>query len=258
MRKSEKISALIAACLNGDQEERQNSLQILHFMEDGDVATAISKLERSESPSSRVLAADIAAQWKGDREQCLGLLDRLLDDSDANVVAAAATAFMHRKSDAVVGRLVNLAQSPEPVRSSVASALAMNYSHPESVLALQRLKQDPVDEVRQWVAIGLGFALLAGQEDVSEDLLGMCTDRDDETRGEALLALAEAGDVRVLPLVILELAASSNPSWAIDAARFLADKRLCEPLNSVRSKVTGNERWMKAHADAVAACCTGD
>ncbi|MBC3761275.1 HEAT repeat domain-containing protein [Quadrisphaera oryzae] len=155
------------------------------------------------------------------------------DDALADVVAALGLAHEPRAAEL----LLPLARAghPDPeVRCTVARALAGGVDveplRTEVVAALVPMTADPVDDVRDWACFALG--LDEADDPASRDALAArLDDPHEDTRDEALRALAATGDDRALAAAVVVL---SRPGpiglLHLEAAAELAHPALVAPL----------------------------
>lgn len=135
---------------------------------------------------------------------------------------------------AVLARTRSAAQT---VRLEAARAIPSCASHPEDERAIQALitlTADADDDVRDWATFGLGTQLDVDTPVVREALAARLEDPHDDTRAEAVVALAQRGDKRAFAPVLAELTSGCVGRLAVEAAKLLADDRLLGPLLDLR------------------------
>ena len=125
---------------------------------------------------------------------------------------------------------------------------------PETEAALIALSHDDDPDVREWATFGLSLQITyaEGSADpaVRDALLARLTDEDEATREEALLALAELRDERVIAPLIAELRSGAFTNRLIWAIGNLGDSRFCAGLQELR------EWWTdSAEVDRALAAC---
>jgi HEAT repeat protein len=84
-----------------------------------------------------------------------------------------------------------------------------------------------------------------------EALFERLTDSDDDTRGEAMVGLANRRDRRVVPAIAKELASDCVGSLAVEAAGIIAAPELHPELIALREWWDVNDRLL---VDAIQAC----
>jgi HEAT repeat protein len=239
-------------------EDRAKVLRLLHVTKHPNVGAEVWTLACSENAAERAAAADIAAQRDPAEDWPRPVLRRLLNDSDPDVIAAAATGLFYTSDSASLDVLRALGTSrAASVRDAIAFAFGNYQGQLAALNCLLQLKDDAEASVRISAVISLGIWLLAGDKRVVEALLSSCSDPDAECRGEAILALAESGEPSILPYVRNELAAPFQGCWAVDAAAYLADPSLCEPLQVLLSRLNEDDkmRFASSFNQALSACC---
>jgi HEAT repeat protein len=142
-------------------------------------------------------------------------LIKLLDDTDPEVVRAAAAGLGRAGDPRGSGPLFNLLQKNPSMRQSVLDAIAKSTSAPG--IAKLLAATDSVDLKRSLVS------LLRDTHDprVGNTFAGLLGDADPDIKQTSAEALAELGDPRAIP-ALLELAKSEDRTVALDALDGLA------------------------------------
>jgi HEAT repeat protein len=142
-------------------------------------------------------------------------LIKLLNDSDPQVVRAAAAGLGRAGDPRGSGPLFALLQKNPAMRQSVLDAIAKSTSAPGIAKLLD--STDSVDLKRSLVS------LLRDTHDprVVETFAKLTSDADPDIKQISALALAELGDARAVP-TLLELAKSTDRTTALDALDALA------------------------------------
>ncbi len=105
-------------------------------------------------------------------------------------------------------------------------------AHPDVVAALVAATRDEQAPIRDWATFGLG-QLEAQGDAVDDALLDRTSDPHVDTRAEALMALAQRRDERVIRHLQRELAGDQAGTLVLRAAGWLADPRLHDALVTV-------------------------
>ncbi len=105
---------------------------------------------------------------------------------------------------------------------------------PEAVNAMIRLTADPDDDVRNWACFGL-HQMSAESDEAREALAARLDDPHNDTRSEALSALADMGDERVIPRLMDLLSHDSVWTLEVEAAGLIADERLYPLLKRIET-----------------------
>jgi hypothetical protein len=160
----------------------------------------------------------------------------LASETDARVVAETVVA-LGKAWDKQAARLildhVRVDHPDGDVRLAIARSLPNGVERDTPcrdavIQALITLTSDEDSDVRDWACFGLGQLSTASPE-VQEALAARLTDPDDDTRCEALLALAKTGDSRAGTAVQERLVAdAAEPRFLLEvrAAAELADPKL--------------------------------
>ncbi len=106
-----------------------------------------------------------------------------------------------------------------------------------AVGALIELSRDSHSLVRDWATFGIGQQTSLDSTEIREALLERGEDDDPVVRGEALMGLAQRQDLRVVPLIHRELCGEFHGSWAVEAAKMMADMSFYTPLLSLHERL---------------------
>ena len=214
----------------------------------------------SPEPERREAAADILGQLGYSQDypfaqQSVPIIERLLADSDEEVLASALAAC-HYLGILDASVLVPFAaHSDQSVRFAAMQALT-GRSDPVSTGGLIALTRDSDNDVRNWATFGLGQMTDADNPDIREALLARVGDDDPEIRGEALVGLAKRGDRRALTPLAKELAGEFHGVWSVEAAAAFKDPSLASLLVELKQRLGDDEleRFGSEVDDAIAAC----
>lgn len=237
-------SHLIAKCyrLELDKAEPERnpeiSLGVVHYrggQEEFDLGLLYC---RSFDSLDRSVGAELLGQlgWSDVtfRDESLEVLIPLLKDPEPQVISSAAVALHHRSDSRVVAPLVKLAGHPDPlIRFGVAFGLLAQEA-PAAIDAIIQLSRDTDEDTRNWAMFGLGSQIETDTPEIRAALWVGLADANLEVRGEALLGLAERGDVRVVDALILEWEAGNVSRLSFEAAGKIADSRLIPRLVELR------------------------
>jgi HEAT repeat protein len=242
-----------------DPDTYWDYVMILHYRGTREVLEAARALSRDANPAARSLAADMLSRLGAGKhpfpvEAGDTLLQMLETETEPVVLRDIGVAFADMHDDRALEPLLRLQHHPDPdVRFGVARGLG-SAEGPEAEAALIALSRDPDADVREWATFGLGLQIIYAEGNVSsalrDALLARLTDEDDAPREEALLALAELRDERVIAPLIAELRSGAFTNRLIWAIGNLGDSRFCAGLQELRA-------WWHDRAEvdrALAAC----
>jgi HEAT repeat protein len=108
------------------------------------------------------------------------------------------------------------------------------------------LSTDEVAKVRSWATFGLGFVARGDLPKIREALVARLKDADHETRGEAILGLAERGDTRVNFAIQHELASDNLGSLALQAIEIMPSKSFIKLLQKWSLTNPGDDDILRA------------
>ena len=206
----------------------------------------VSKLTKSGEAKSRETAATILGQ-NGVKEklivsQCVDLLVGMIgQESDNGVLSSIAHAMGHLHDPRCIEALLLIKQHPDAdVRYAVVHGLS-SCEDMRAIKALITLTADQDRDVRNWATFGIGTMTETDSPEIREALLARLTEIDDEIRGEALVGLAQRGDLRIVAPLLQELKSHSPDvlrKWELIGAT--AD-------SIIRSAtISGDEKWLPA------------
>jgi hypothetical protein len=136
-------------------------------------------------------------------------------------------------------------------------AIAHWEKDPIAIELLVRLSADLDSDVRDWSCFGLG-QLEADSPSARDALAGRLADEDVDTRCEALVSLAQTGDIRAYQRLEQRLDQEDLWSLELEAAAELAHVRLYPKLLRIRKETTEdentNERFSSALENALMRC----
>ena len=209
----------------GDDEARWDAVRELHSRGDSATFEQASTWSSDSDPLLRALAADVLSQlgWNEDHpygQRSEDRLTALLDDDATQVVSAALTAMGHLGvgKTAKVCTLAN--HSEADIRYSVAYCLGTRADE-QSRATLITLSGDEDHEVRDWATFGLGTLCDNNSPAIRDALAARLTDKDEDTRCEAMVGLASRNDQRATEAVQNELQNDPVNRLAIEAAGLL-------------------------------------
>ncbi|MEL6716216.1 MAG: hypothetical protein AAFP86_20720 [Planctomycetota bacterium] len=198
----------------------------------------------SGSVALRGLAADVLGQLHPSAEsatfrgRCIETVVPLLDDEEPGVVGNAITALGHLRSRADDewdgAELLPFATHPdEGVRFAFCVALGGSpvERSPEVLDAFLALMEDEDDDIRDWTTFGAGVQCETLVDPrLTEALVRRLDDPHEETRVEAIHALALRGDARSAPPIDAYLASGEAPSPVFEAIAAAPDRRYVDAL----------------------------
>lgn len=230
-----------------DEHAAWQPINVLHHRGNRETFVAARELCESDDPRKQTWGIRILATL-GIPERCfpdesLSILIPLLErESDNDRIQEIAFALGHLEDARAVGPLARFKDHPNPdVRYSVVHGLLRR----EDDLAIRTLIELSVDEdsgVRDWATFGLGTQADADTLAIREALFDRLSDEDEDTRGEALLGLANRRDSRIIEPLLQELSGAlvrEHPSTlaaslVVQAAREIGDPCLCPALIALR------------------------
>jgi HEAT repeat protein len=214
----ENIDELFSVALTGNREDDAawKAVTELHHLGTREILDRALTLTRSTEAQHRARGADILGQLgclSKDPSKTFGperlqaLLLMLPEESDSEVLRAAIVALGHLGEPAGLHAILSFAKhSDEDVRYAVAWSLPRGLDDSEVIDTLLLLMRDSDSDVRDWATFGLGTQSDADSPLIRDALADRLHDADRDTREEAAAGLAKRRDLRVLPIVLDELA----------------------------------------------------
>jgi HEAT repeat protein len=225
-----------------DEDVAWEAVVMLHFRGTKEVFDAASHLCLSSCPQERTLGANILGQLGVPErtfpaESVKVLLALLETESDEDVLDAICIALGHIHDPTAIPALSRLKTHPSPtIRYAVVFGLLAFEQH-LAIKTLIELSRDPDELVRDWATFGLGSQIDTDTPEIRAALLARILDKDEVTRGEALVGLARRRDARIIEPLIKELAryrATEHGDYSLRAAEELADARLLPVLKKLK------------------------
>lgn len=224
------ILALITTALDKmDSEESDIALSELCAIGSLEVLEHAKLLGNSPISKERILATRILGQLENSKleSERFETLRKLLEsETDPEVLACVAASFFFFCKKEILPQLRALLHHKDArVRSGAFQGLSVLTDDPEDYLCALR-DEDP--EVYVIAALKISQRPVFDSEEIRDELLDIA--KEDTSCEEALLALAELGDLRTIPLIESKLEAEDMGLFAITAAARLGSKELLPGL----------------------------
>jgi HEAT repeat protein len=247
--KRHEVFDLLAECLEIENFDDSNSywscIYDLQYRPEPETFEACQTWTKSQRSKLRRAACGILGEL-GCQENLpfkassVPLLEKLLADADTHVIAAALFA-MGKLQIGNLELIFPLTRHPEPeVRHAVAYALLPRYE-PMANRMLIELSTDLETKVRDWATFGLGCESRDDIPEIREALAARLDDKDFETRGEAVLGLAQRKDPRVIATIQKELESDSIGTLILRAIEEMPQPSFIQPLERWLAKNPGDE-----------------
>ena len=225
-----------------DEKIAWDAVRALHWRGGLDVLERAKQLAESMCSRERRLGADLLGQLgvpeRANPDQCRSILrGMLIEDETAEVLRAVLVAVTHQNDIEAIPLAVGLSTHPDSeVRHGVVLALSIHHGHevPQAIETLIQLSNDSCGHVRDWATFALGTLIEIDTKQIRDALADRLSDPDFDTRGEALVGLAQRKDVRVIAALKLELESDCIGCLAIEAAEWIASSELYDLLVDLR------------------------
>ena len=248
------------------EEHDQHWALVRHFIDESGPQAALATARlwcASADADTRCAGLDVFGELgQSDPDLITELLEfvrpAVLSDN-CEVRWSAAVAMRYISDDRAAAVFLDLLFDPDDdVRCQAVYGLPLPHQddlpedHPV-VQGLLRAMEDPVDTVRDWATFGLG-QLSSDTPAIREALVRRVADPHEDTACEAIVALADRKDPRVVAILQDWLSRREVCNLVVEAAECIADPRLLPALLALKSQgwlVQGQETLLD---DAIAAC----
>ena len=248
--------ALVREALDAGSEDDKywDAVSILWYRANPETLHRARQLCSSPVAAERELGATMLGQLgvRSDamhEERLETLLTLLEAENDPNVLASTCFALGHLHDERANRPIIRLKDHPhKDVRYAVTHGLTVDLDE-AAIATLIELSTDEDSDVRDWAAFRLGNRESASQQ-VLDALAARVADEDGDTRAEAIVGLARNKDPRALePLIAnLDILNAGDQDWSdriegllYEAARELADPRLCPVLVKIKSTIPDDQ-----------------
>lgn len=233
------VDELVTAALTEpDEELAWDAVGALHWRGTYEVLQKAEALCQSEYAQERKLGADILGQLgvpdrTFPKDSCRLLFSMLEKEFDNDVLQSIFVAFSHLDAPGVIAIAPRYVDHPDAdVRHAVVLAISA-YEDELAVDLLIKLSNDLDSDVRDWATFGLGTQIKSDTPKIRNALAARLDDPDDDTRGEAMIGLAQRKDQRVIPAIQNDLATCVSEK-AIEAASYFGSPALLPALMALR------------------------
>lgn len=236
-----ELQRLFAQTLGGDYDDDQpwDAVRELRHLGTREVFEIASDWCQSADPLRRARGVDVIAQLgktvehpsNSFPEAAFSVASELVQSEvEIRPLSSGIFALGHLGNVGAVPLITRYQAHPNAeVRYAVACALGSYPNDAESIRTLLRLTADADPDVRDWATFGLGVLGDADTPEIRDSLAARLSDGNQDTREEAVVALAKRHDRRTLPSLI-ELLNSPDPSSrVIEAASLMLDMEQDEP-----------------------------
>ncbi len=175
-----------------------------------EIMMPVSDLIKSSDAKSRETAATILGQngVKNKRavSQCVNLLAGMIhQETDVGVLSSIAFAMGHLHDPRCIEEVLSLTQHPNAdVRYAVVHSLT-GHEDPKVIEAMIALSDDDDPDVRNWATFGIGSMIETDIPALREALFERLSETEQEIRLEAIVGLAQRGDIRIVVPLLDEL-----------------------------------------------------
>ncbi|UII23575.1 hypothetical protein [Fulvivirga ligni] len=207
---SEKILQRLQ--LNKTKTTYWDNIQELRNRPDEEIFQKVYDFSQSENRKKRIIGIDVLAQLGPGRpyyKQNIELFFNLLgNEKDNDVLISLLYAIGHNNDYLHANEIKKMANFKSVDNAAVRKALVFALLGVDDELAIDvliELSTDKSSEVRSWATFGIGSQVEVDNDKIREALWNRVNDKDQETKLEAIVGLAERNDLRVKEVIKREL-----------------------------------------------------
>ena len=227
--------------LGEDEHGYWDVVDVLQARADWETLEKIFEFSRGDAPNRQLAASilgrfsEVAPTFKPNPAFTAEIVTRLLEmlsgETEVKVVDSLAAALSHQEEEPRIFEALRvLAQHPAVmVRWHVTLGLS-KYQAPEAIGLVMQLMKDEDELVRDWATFGLGARSDLDSPALRDAFVARLNDSDAHTRAEALYALAERKDSRVVRAVLNEFEVPEGTPKLFDLIEGTPDYRLLPAL----------------------------
>jgi hypothetical protein len=169
-------------------------------------------LINSKNIKDKIVGIDIISQLGIYRKKFLNdLLDKLfqnLKSEEEELLVSCLIAIGHNNKKITKQQLKTLSQFTDSKSKNIRYALVfaiLTLTNEIAINILLKLSDDRSPKVRDWAVFGLGTQIEADNSEIRNMLYKHCFDKDDQTKQEAIIGLANRNDRRIYEIIRAEL-----------------------------------------------------
>jgi hypothetical protein len=231
------------------------NIRELRSRDNVNVFDTCAKLIKSSKPNERIIGIDILAQLGLTprpfyRESKKIFFEVLRKEKNPKALLSVLYAIGHNneklKSDEITLLASFKGNTDEGVRQGLVSAL-LAVDNKLAIDTLIHLTSDKISHIRDWATFGIGTQIRKDNKDIRKALWARINDKDNDTRYEAIVGLANRKDKNIFDVIKTEFekpnfgAALFEAISAIKAKEYLP--KLKTLLKESKNDKTINESW---------------
>jgi HEAT repeat protein len=226
-----------------DNPDYRKTIRLLQYRMDRELLATLTGLCNDSNVNGRILAANTLGQGNVGiqqlTEECTRvLLGLLAGEKNSEVILSIGQSLGHLRASAGVSPLSNLRGHPEAiVRLAVVFGLLCQEA-PQAIDTLIELSSDSDRDVRDWATMGLGSMIEIDTPEIRDALANRLSEIDSEIRGEAIVGLAERGDMRMIEPLLKDLRQFPSADLEIGFLTHVAASTARE-----QARKSGDARW---------------
>jgi hypothetical protein len=221
------------------------------------------KLYKSKNPKHREISIDVLAQLGITprpfyKESKKIFFDLLKNEKNANVLISIFYAISHNNEKLSLENIKLITSFKNETDFNIKKALIFALLSVNQTLAIETLiffSTDKLSDIRNWATFGIGTQIETDNKKIRNALWDRITDKDLNTRSEAIVGLANRKDSRIYGIIEIEL---ENPNFSalifealltLKARDFL--QKLKKFLKDSKKEEKINQSWLKELKDCI-------
>ena len=232
-----------------------DNIRELHSRPNQNVFEKAFWFANSKSDKEKIIGIDVLAQLGIDcrpyLKETIGLYFELLKrEKVPKVLASILYAIGHNNEGLKEEQILQLIEFKNHknviVREGLVIAL-LTIENKKVIGTLIELMDDEIESIRNWSTFGIGSQLEENNPEIINALWKRVTDINEETKLEAIVGLANRGDLRIKEVIIQELEKGKYGTLLFDAIEKLNDKEflpyLEQNLISIQTEKEISDEW---------------
>mgnify|MGYP005992427999 CR=1 FL=1 len=236
--KSEKIFDRLVN--NKSQKTYWNNISELRKRATEEIYDQAYELAKSQNDKNKIIGIDVLAQlgfepriWQ---QKTVALYFKLLENGqNDDVLFSLLFGISHNNENLTEKQVVKLTElknsKNKDIRYSLVHALS-TIENPKAIETLIELSEDTFSSIRNWATFGIGTLIAKNDDQILNALWKRTKDKHQETKLEAIVALANRNEIEVKAQIIAELKNGEYGTLLFDAINTLKDKDFIPYLES--------------------------
>ena len=238
---------------NKTQKTYWDNIRELRKRPSKEVYNQAYKLAYSQLEKEKIIGIYVLAQLgfnpRYQQEKTVDLYFELLKKEPSyKVIAAILSSISHNNEHLTTNQIITLAEYKTHTSANVRFQLALALSCLENDIAIQtliELSKDSDADTRNWATFGIGSQIEKDTAEIRSALWNRISDKDENTRLEAISGLAKRKDQRIKEILKSELEAiDESGSLILESIESFGDENF---ISLLEKKVKENKKSKKVN-----------